>query len=96
MRKVMYIMALVLWHTLVGFCVTLYRFPVRLMKGLRSMVTNPNEPLLCETLTDPETGQQSIRLGDRTYSPTDIFRAYQLALDIRIREIGKNKRKPSK
>lgn len=96
MRKVMFIMALVLWHTLVGFCTALYTFPVRAMKGLRSMVTKLDEPLLCETLTDPETGQQSIRLGDRTYSPGDIFRAYQLALDIRLREIAKNKQNPRK
>lgn len=92
--SIVFFCALVLLHTIrQGFVDLAFGLPraVWLFAKRKLMSADSSKPQqpIASIETDETSGQEYVRLGSQRFSTSEIFEAYRMALEIRMREMRK-------
>jgi len=91
-KRFLYFSFLTVFYALWGFLRDCIVVPLRLLlslyRKLRHKVMEKTKPTIQK---DPETGEEKVLLDGRLYTTSEVFEAYHLALDIRLRAMRSRK-----
>lgn len=92
MKRFIYFGCLVIVHSLWATLRDIVLYPIgcfsRALGKLRKRIMERAKPIIQK---DPETGEEKVLLDGRLYTPSEVFEAYHLALDIKMRAMRSRK-----